>query len=44
MSMEIKLNLSDNLVESAKHLGEATQEDVSTVLREQRDFVRSDQK
>lgn len=32
MGIEIKLNLSDNLVESAKHLGEATQEDVSTIL------------
>jgi hypothetical protein len=32
MGIEIKLNLSDNLVESAKHLGAATQEDVSTVL------------
>lgn len=32
MSIEIRLNLSDNLIESAKHLGEATQEDVSTVL------------
>jgi hypothetical protein len=32
MAIEIKLNLSDNLAESAKHLGETTQEDVSTVL------------
>lgn len=32
MAMEIKLNLSDSLLESAKHLGEATQEDVSTIL------------
>jgi predicted RecB family endonuclease len=32
MSVEIKLNLPDSLVESVKHLGEATQEDISTVL------------
>ncbi|MFB2892442.1 hypothetical protein ACE1CI_05810 [Aerosakkonemataceae cyanobacterium BLCC-F50] len=32
MAMEIKLNLSDSLLESAQHLGEATQEDVSTIL------------
>lgn len=32
MVIEIKLNLSDKLVESAKHLGEATQGDVSTIL------------
>ena len=32
MSIEIKLNLSDDLIESAKHLGEATQEDISTIL------------
>lgn len=32
MSVEIKLNLPDNLVESVKHLGEATQEDMPTIL------------
>ena len=32
MSIEIKLNLSDNLAESVQHLGEATQGDISTVL------------
>lgn len=32
MAMEIKLNLSDSLLESAQHLGEATQEDISTIL------------
>jgi len=32
MAVEIKLNLSDNLVESVKHLGEGTQGDVATIL------------
>ena len=32
MSVEIKLNLPDNLVKSVKHLGEVTKEDMSTVL------------
>ncbi len=32
MSVEIKLNLPDNLVESIQHLEKATQEDVSTIL------------
>ncbi len=32
MGMEIKLNLSDNLVKSAKQLGESTQADVSTII------------
>lgn len=32
MGIEIRLNLPDNLIESAKHLGEATQRDVPTVI------------
>jgi hypothetical protein len=32
MAVEIKLNLPDTLLESVKHLGEVTQQDITTVL------------